>query len=208
MPCQCRLDDVREHWSAIRSRVSRGPVQCRYDYRLTTLHTTVLEAYLKRMFQEHTYTVNANLSYGFFLWNKEKGRYNNYNFSCNCCGRYLDEPSLIPNLDNFGAFMKRIRETDALGMRILDECHLLYQTYHQSFDRLCGLDPPSLRQEQHNSHRYGKGTQQFQNVHRQHVPLPLFGSSSSRRRTSIGTGGEDAVRGVCSHGRLCRGYAA
>ena len=37
------LDVVRAHWSTVRTRVTRGPLQCRYDYRLTTLDTTVLE---------------------------------------------------------------------------------------------------------------------------------------------------------------------
>ena len=41
------LGVVRHHWSTIRTRVSRGPLQCRYDYRLTTLDTTVLEPPLK-----------------------------------------------------------------------------------------------------------------------------------------------------------------
>ena len=41
------LDVIRYHWSTIRTRVSRGPLQCRYDYRLTTLDTTVLEPPLK-----------------------------------------------------------------------------------------------------------------------------------------------------------------
>ena len=36
------LDVVSEHWSTIRTSVSRGPIQCRYDYRLATLDTTVL----------------------------------------------------------------------------------------------------------------------------------------------------------------------
>ena len=46
------LDVVRAHCSAIRTHVSRGPLQYRYDYRLTTLDTTVLEPSLKIMFQE------------------------------------------------------------------------------------------------------------------------------------------------------------
>ena len=53
------LDVVREHWSTIKTRVSRGPLQCRYDYRLTTLDTTVLEAPLKIMFQ-HTSKLNVS----------------------------------------------------------------------------------------------------------------------------------------------------
>ena len=62
------------HWSAIRTRVSRGPLQCRYDYRLTTLDTTVLEPSLKTMFQEQTNAFKINLSYGFVLRNKNTGQ--------------------------------------------------------------------------------------------------------------------------------------
>ena len=55
------LDVVRNHWSTIRTRVSRGPLQCRYDYRLTTLDTTVLEPPLKIMFQEQTNAFKINV---------------------------------------------------------------------------------------------------------------------------------------------------
>ena len=51
----------------------RGPLQCRYDYRLTTLDTTVLETPLKSMFQEQTNAFKVNLSYGFILRNKNTG---------------------------------------------------------------------------------------------------------------------------------------
>ena len=56
------LDVVRAHWSTVRTRVTRGPLQCRYDYRLTTLNTTVLETSLKNMFQEQTNAFKINLS--------------------------------------------------------------------------------------------------------------------------------------------------
>ena len=69
------LDVVRAHWRTIRTRVMRGPLQCRYDYRLTTLDTTVLETPLKSMFQEQTNAFKVNLSYGFILRNKNTGRY-------------------------------------------------------------------------------------------------------------------------------------
>ena len=69
------LDVVRAHWSTIRTRVMRGPLQCRYDYRLTTLDTTVLETPLKKMYQEQTNAFKINLSYGFVLRNKNTDRY-------------------------------------------------------------------------------------------------------------------------------------
>ena len=112
------LDVVRAHWSTVRTRVTRGPLQCRYDYRLTTLDTTVLETPLKNMFQEQTNAFKINLSYGFVLMNKNTGRYKYYHSSCKCCGRYLDEPSLITNSKDFDDFLERIRETDVLQWAI------------------------------------------------------------------------------------------
>ena len=112
------LDVVRAHWSAIRTHATRGPLQCRYDYRLTTLDTTVLEPSLKIMFQEQTCAFKINLSYGFVLRNKNTGQYKYYHTSCNCCGRYMDEPSLITNSKDFDDFLERIRETDVLQWAI------------------------------------------------------------------------------------------
>ena len=112
------LDVVRAHWSTIRTRVTRGPLQCRYDYRVTTLDTTVLEPSLSNVFQEQTNAFKINLSYGFVLRNKNTGQYKYYHPSCNCCGRYLDEPSLITNSKDFDKFLERIRETDVLQWAI------------------------------------------------------------------------------------------
>ena len=112
------LDVVRAHWSTIRTRVTRGPLQCRYDYRLTTLDTTVLEPSLRNVFQEQTNAFKINLSYGFVLRNKNTGQYKYYHPSCNCCGRYLDEPSLVTNSKDFDKFLERIRETDVLQWAI------------------------------------------------------------------------------------------
>ena len=81
------LDVVRAHWSGITTHVSRGPLQCRYDYRLTTLDTTVLEPSLKIMFQEQTNAFKINLSYGFVLRNKNTGQYKYYHSSWTLPGR-------------------------------------------------------------------------------------------------------------------------
>ena len=45
---------------------------------------------------------------------KENGRLRYYHSSNNCCGRYLEEPSLITNRDDFDRFLERIREPDIL----------------------------------------------------------------------------------------------
>ena len=96
---------VRQHWASIRTSLARGPVQSRYNYRLTTLDTRDLEEHLRRVFDERTYSFKINMSYGFILRNKQ---------TCNCCGRYLDEPSLVTNLQDFEAFLQRIRLPDVL----------------------------------------------------------------------------------------------
>ena len=70
------------------------------------------------MFQEQTYSFNINPSYGFVLTNKYTGRYKYYHSSCNCCGRYLDETSLIINSKEFDTFLECIRETDVLQWAI------------------------------------------------------------------------------------------
>ena len=114
------------------------------------LDSTVLEAPLKIMFQEQTNAFKINLSYGFVLRNKNTGRYKNYHSSCNCCGRYLDEPSLTGNSKEFDAFLERIRETDVLQWAInqrpdsawlCDQCQLLHQPHHRSPGRMCTCNP-------------------------------------------------------------------
>ena len=109
-------DVITEHWSSIRSHVTRGPVQSRYNYRLTSLDTRSLE--LRHIFEEQTTAFKINLSYGFILRNKQTGRYRFYHSSCNCCGRYLDEPSLITNAETFEKFLEQIKEPDLLNWAV------------------------------------------------------------------------------------------
>ena len=86
-------DVLTEHWSSIRSHVARGRIQTRYNYRLENNDTRTLD--LRQIFQEQTTACKINLSYGFILRHTVSGRYKYYHSSCNCCGRYLDEPSLV-----------------------------------------------------------------------------------------------------------------
>ena len=58
-------DVITENWSSIRSQVTRGPVQSRYNYRLTSLDTRSLE--LRHIFEEQTTAFKVNLNYGFIL---------------------------------------------------------------------------------------------------------------------------------------------
>ena len=109
-------DVLTEHWSSIRSHVARGPVQTRYNFRLRSMDTRALD--LRRIFQEQTTAVKVNLSYGFILRHTVSGRYKYYHSSCNCCGRYLDEPSLVTDVDTFEAFLERIHEQDILQWAI------------------------------------------------------------------------------------------
>ena len=69
---------------------------------------------LGHIFTDQTTAFKLNISYGFILLNRTSGRYRYYHSSCNCCGRYLDEPSLITNADTFENFLERIKEPDIL----------------------------------------------------------------------------------------------
>ena len=109
-------DVLTEHWSSIRSHVARGPVQTRYNFRLSSMDTRALDH--RRIFQEQTTAVKVNLSYGFILKHTTSGRFKYYHSSCNCCGRYLDEPSLVTDVETFEAFLERIHEQDILQWAI------------------------------------------------------------------------------------------
>ena len=105
-------DAVRDNWAAIRTHVVNGPVQARYNIRLMTSDIGGLE--LGHIFAAQTTAFKINISYGFILRNRTSDRYRYYHSSCNCCGRYLDEPSLITNADTFENFLERIKEPDIL----------------------------------------------------------------------------------------------
>ena len=49
---------------------------------------------------------------------KQSGRLRYYHSSNNCCGRLLEEPSLITNRDDFDRFLARIAESDILQWAI------------------------------------------------------------------------------------------
>ncbi len=103
---------IIQHWGSIRTHTSHGPVQSRYNFRLMTSDIGGLD--LGHIFADQTTAFKCNVSYGFILRNKISGRYRFYHSSCNCCGRYLDEPSLITNADTFEIFLERIKEPDIL----------------------------------------------------------------------------------------------
>ena len=107
-------DAVRENWAAIRTHVVNGPVQTRYNHRLTSLDTRDLHDQLFLLFDQQTTAFIINCSYGFLLKNKTTNRFRYYHSSNNCCGRLLEEPSLITNRDDFDRFLARIRESDIL----------------------------------------------------------------------------------------------
>ena len=66
------------------------------------------------IFADQTTAFKWNVSYGFILRNIISGRYRYYHSSYKCCGRYLDQPSLIKNADTFEMFQERIKEPDIL----------------------------------------------------------------------------------------------
>ena len=107
-------DFVHENWASVRTHVVNGPVQTRYNRRLTSLDTRDLHAPLRVLFDQQTTAFKLNCSFGFVLREKESGRLRYYHSSNNCCGRYLEEPSLITNRDDFESFLARIQESDIL----------------------------------------------------------------------------------------------
>ena len=107
-------DAVRENWAAIRTHVAQGPVQTWYNHRLTSLDTRDLHDQLFLLFDQQTTAFKINCSYGFILKNKTTNRFRYYHSSNNCCGRLLEEPSLITNRDDFDRFLARIQESDIL----------------------------------------------------------------------------------------------
>ena len=76
-------DAVRENWAAIRTHVVNGPVQTRYNHRLTSLDTRDLHAPLRVLFDQQTTAFKLNLSFGFILKQKENGRLRYYHSSNN-----------------------------------------------------------------------------------------------------------------------------
>ena len=109
---------MHENWAAIRRHVVNGPVQTRYNRRLTSLDTRDLHDQLFLLFDQQTTAFKINCSFGFILKHKTTGRFRYYHSSNNCCGRYLEEPSLVTNSQTFNAFLERIREPEILQWAI------------------------------------------------------------------------------------------
>ena len=111
-------DFVHENWASVRTHVVNGPVQTRYNHRLTSLDTRDLQEPLFALFDQQKTAFKVNASYGFVLKEKQSGRLRYYHSSSNCCGRLLEEPSLIANRDDFDRFLARIAESDILQWAI------------------------------------------------------------------------------------------
>ena len=109
---------VRENWASVRTHVVHGPIQTRYNRRLMSLNTRDLHESLLVLFNQQTTAFKINLSYSFILKEKTTGRLRYYHSSCNCCGRLLEEPSLVTNLQSFDVFLERIQNSDVLQRAI------------------------------------------------------------------------------------------
>ena len=107
-------DFVHENWGSVRTHVVHGPIQTRYNRRLTSLDMRDLHDQLFLLFDQQTTAFKVNVSFGFVLREKENDRLRYYHSSNNCCGRYLEEPALITNRDDFDRFIARIQESDIL----------------------------------------------------------------------------------------------
>ena len=82
------------------------------------MDTRELQEPLRQLFDQQTTAFKINCSYGFLLKNKTTNRFRYYHSSNNCCGRYLEEPSLVTNSQTLNAFLERIKETDVLQSAI------------------------------------------------------------------------------------------
>ena len=112
-------DFVQENWGSVRTHVVHGPIQTRYNRRLTGLDMRDLHDQLFLLFdQQTTAAFKVNVSFGFVLREKENDRLRYYHSSNNCCGRYLEEPALMTNRADFDSFLERIREPDILQWAI------------------------------------------------------------------------------------------
>ena len=111
-------DFLAENWASVRTHVVHGPVQTRYNHRLTTTNLRVLNDPLGKLFNQQTVSFKINCSFGFILKDKVTSRLRYYHSSNNCCGRFLEEPSLITNRADFDSFLERIREPDILQWAI------------------------------------------------------------------------------------------
>ena len=109
---------IRDNLASIRTQVARGPVQTRFNQRLTTTDMRVVNEPLGELFDEQTTAFKVNLGFDFILMEKQSGRFRYYHSSCNCCGRYLEEPALITNRADFDSFLERIHESDILQWAI------------------------------------------------------------------------------------------
>ena len=111
-------DAVRDNWGSIRTHVAQGPVQTRFNHRLTSLDTRDLHEPLRVLFDQQTTAFKINCSFAFILKSKTTNRFRYYHSSNNCCGRLLEEPSLITNRGDFDRFLERIHESDILQWAI------------------------------------------------------------------------------------------
>ena len=111
-------DFVHENWASVRTHVVTGPVQTRYNHRLTSLDTRDLHEQLRVLFDQQTTSFKINCSFAVILKNKTTNRLKYYHSSNNCCGRLLEEPSLITNRGDFDRFLARIQESDILQWAI------------------------------------------------------------------------------------------
>ena len=111
-------DAVRDNWGSIRTHVVHGPIQTRYNHRLSSLEMRDSHEQLRVLFDQQTTSFKINCSFAFILKEKQSGRLKYYHSSNNCCGRYLEEPSLIGKRADFDQFLERIREPDILKWAI------------------------------------------------------------------------------------------
>ena len=78
-------DFVHENWGSVRTHVVHGPIQTRYNRRVTSLDMRDLHDQLFLLFDQQTTAFKVNVSFGFVLREKENDRLRYYHSSNNCC---------------------------------------------------------------------------------------------------------------------------
>ena len=152
-------DFVHENWASVRTHVARGPVQTRFNQRLTTTYLRVLNQPLRVLFDQQTTAFKINFSYGFVLREKQSGRLRYYHASNNCCGRFFGIAVIGDELANFQNIPREDRRNRrpavghcpaaelGLGGRTSDQRHVLHKSHRTSPYRLCRYRPARLREK-------------------------------------------------------------
>ena len=94
-----------DHWFSIRTHDHTSQwVKDMYNFRIQDLNMNQLRDQLMEMFQIQNSRFKINISFGFILWDIERGQLHYYH-SLHNLGQMLEAPHLISNEEDFEAFL-------------------------------------------------------------------------------------------------------